>query len=463
MRSFVALTILALTVSTARAQDREMAPVERGDLRCEVAAKGVFQAVPIGVVVPSPRAWRGRYVVTWSLEPGTPVTAGEVVMRFFDLGLEDEVASARFDLEAAVGELQIRMERMRLSEKTTESDLVRLVKELAAAERALEGFLSHEKPTAAAQRALSDESSEHSVENSKEELDQLLKMYEEDELVDDTERIVLRRARWNLRYRQVSAKLAGKRRVYSEQYEEEAREKHLLRDVERRRLVLEQARANTALAAESAKIDLARARRGVDRKRRHLERLEADLAGHVTRAPASGILLHGAVEGGIGRRYAPGAQLNAHQAAVSVVDSGSLVAVLDVPAEEVLRVSPGQEVTIEPKATGAAKLAGVVTKVAHLPSGGNLRVRCRITEAASPGLLGHACEARIASEELEDVLTVPMGAVRKEDGGTWCLLYRELADPERVPDVTGLDDGERVVIREGLAEGDMVLLPKAVK
>jgi hypothetical protein len=281
--------------------------------------------------------------------------------------------------------------------------------------------------------------------------------------VDDTERIVLRRARWNLRFREVSAKLSKKRRVYSETYEEAAREKRLLREVERRRVALEQARGNAELSAESAAIDLRRAQRGVDRKRRHLERLETDLAGLVTRAPASGILLHGDVEGGIGRRYAPGAQLNAQQAAVTVVDPDAAVAVLNVPAKEVLRVSPGLDVTIEPTATGAASLSGAVTAVAPLPSGGTPRVRCRISGSTPRGLLGHACEGRIVSEKLSDVLTVPLAAVREEDGGTWCLRYRELGDPDRVPVVTGLDDGERVVIRKGLVEGDTVILPKAVK
>jgi multidrug resistance efflux pump len=443
MRIAVFLALLVLPASIVLADDPEMARVERGDLQCEIAANGSFQADPVGVVIPSPRAWRGRYVVAWAIEPGAPVQAGDVVMRFFDLGLEDEVANARFDLETAVAELDIRIERMRLSEKAHESEVVRHVKELAAAERALEGFLTHEKPTAAEQRALNDESSVHSVENSKEELDQLLKMYEEDELVDDTERIVLRRARWNLRFREVSAKLSKKRRVYSETYEEAAREKRLLREVERRRVALEQARGNAELSAESAAIELQRAQRGVDRKRRHLERLETDLAGLVTRAPASGILLHGAVEGGFGRRYSPGTQLNAQQAAVTVVDPDASVAVLNVPAKEVLRVSPGLDATIEP--------------------GGNLRVRCRISGSTPRGLLGHACEGRIVSEKLSDVLTVPLAAVREEDGGTWCLRYRELGDPDRVPVVTGLDDGERVVIRKGLVEGDTVILPKAVK
>ncbi|MHC4861778.1 MAG: efflux RND transporter periplasmic adaptor subunit, partial [Planctomycetota bacterium] len=312
-------------------------------------------------------------------------------------------------------------------------------------------------------RALSNESSEFNVENAKEELGQLEKMYEEDELVDETEQIVLRRARWNLKYRRASDELAKKRRAFAAEYQDRAHEERLRLDVERRSSALDQSRRQARINADSSAIDLARAENGFALKQRNLERLEADLAGLTVRAPASGILLHGRLEGALGRRFSPGAQVNAHEAAITIVDPSALVAVLSVPSKEVLRIAIGQSVEVDPTAEGAAPVSAVVTEAPALPRGGTLRVLCRPAGELPRSLLGHECEGKIAVGKLEAVLLLPLRAVRGAGENRWCLVARGMGDPEKVTVEIGPDDGERVVIEKGLAEGDEVVLPEEGK
>jgi hypothetical protein len=297
------------------------------------------------------------------------------------------------------------------------------------------------------------------VENAKEELRQLERMYEEDELVDETEEIVLRRARWDAEHRERNHDLRIKRGKFTVEIDEPRHLDGLKDQVRWKRAELARTRLEGRMAERARRIEMERARKALARQERNLERLEGDLANHVVRAPAAGVFLHGAPEGGLERRYTLDTPVNVSPVVATIAAREGLILEAAFPAAEAQRLAAGARAEVEVHAEGAADVAGAVSYVSPLPAGGRFKVRVEPSGELPPALLGVDVEVGVEVARAEGVLLLPSEAVREEDGQTWCLVRRPDGSEERANVEIGLTDGEETVVLEGLAEGDEVVLP----
>ncbi|MEW5890435.1 MAG: efflux RND transporter periplasmic adaptor subunit [Pseudomonadota bacterium] len=201
--------------------------------------------------------------------------------------------------------------------------------------------------------------------------------------------------------------------------------------------------AQAALAA--AQRDLARAgaeRDSVARQRSH-QRLVS---------PVDGIV--------IAREAEPGSTLVAGQAALRVVDGGSLWLRARIEQSRVGGIEPGQPAEILLRSRGRQPLPGRVARV-ELASDAVTEERVvNIAFAAEPGRLsiGELAEVTIRQPVVPGALFVPSAAVRRMGGeeGVWRVIEGRT---RFVPVRTGVQtlDG-RTQILSGLAAGDQVVL-----
>jgi multidrug resistance efflux pump len=453
MKVCLPAVLLHLLMAVPLLAGEEPVAVTRGDLELAVEVEGRFQPCRGVPVLLAPAAWRGHYVVTRSAEPATPVDRGDVVLRFDDRDLREAVANARFELEIARQEAEIAASRRDLATAVEADGLARKRHEVERARLRFTGYRDHQLPQARRQAKLDEAQLRFGLENAREELAQLLRMYGEDELVDETEEIVLHRARWDVENREARLALWLLRRAHAVEFEEAPHLESLRLDLEWREAALDRAEQEAGLAARSREIEATRSRRSLEQKERNLERLAADLAAMTVRAPVAGLLFHGSAEEGLSKRYRPGQRINASEPVVTIVPPAGVAAVIQVPERERLRVRLGQEAELTPGIEGMGSVRGTVAEIRPLPSSGKHHVTVNLVSPTPPEVVGAACTVRILLGAVKGVLLVPVDRIERRDGAAWCRLPGD----RRAQLELGLTDGKMVEVRSGLEEGDLVL------
>lgn len=150
---------------------------------------------------------------------------------------------------------------------TVEANLQRTALELERARAALDVFLKDVKPRELDQKRISVDQSTYRAEHSKDELNELIAMYEADEFAHKTKELVLKRGRRDNELADRYLEVAKKEASYFEQHELPNRE----RDLKQRVTAAELERRKAEIEADKARIEMETAVRKANER-------EADLA-----------------------------------------------------------------------------------------------------------------------------------------------------------------------------------------
>ncbi len=397
---------------------------------------------------------------------GTHVSVGDVVMWLDTKDFQRQYDLKRLDMEAArltheIAELEYRREM-----EAQQLELAQLRDRLEHLEADRRYYLDVEFPRQIESTQKSQEWQAAYLEDQREELRQLEQMYLEDELVEESEELVLRRTRRSVEQSE----------FYYEQSRESTRrqlEDILPREFKQREVtfVLEKARLeNQIRVGESSQ------------KRRQLQwqKTEMEFANtvrdfeefaeegnrlHVT-APASGTFVYGEFDRGAltgARKWRPRDTVNVDQIIGSIVTVGPRRIRADLP-EDMSRVArPGQPAVTIPKANSTTHLPGTVQEIGAfpLPSGG---FDCAVA-LVDPDLSlllapGSKCDVKIRVLENPQAITVPSKAIFSDDGFNSYVYLKTDRGPERRSVRTGLSENEKTLVENGLHVGDVVLLEK---
>lgn len=213
------------------------------------------------------------------------------------------------------------------------------------------------------------------------------------------------------------------------------------------RMELEERRLKSAEAANLAQLAAQRARVEQSRAVAELRRRELD-ALHV-RAGVSGVLQVIAVQPG--QQVAPGTNL------ARVADPTRLKAELRVPETQARDVTIGLPANID---TRNGVVAGRVVRVDPAVTNGTVLVDVAIAgelpKGARPDL---SVDGTVVIEKLDDALTVGRPAFGQPDSRiTLFKLSPDGNSATRVPVLLGRGSVHRIEVREGLVEGDRVIL-----
>jgi hypothetical protein len=137
--------------------------------------------------------------------------------------------------------------------------------------------------------------------------------------------------------------------------------------------------------------------------------------------------------------------------------TGALRAVLKVPAEQATDIKVGQAARID---TGRGGAAGTVASRGSAPVDGTVEVEVKLSDSLPDGTsAGTQVDGTIEIERLQNVLYVGR-PIAGNAGGT-AMLFRlepDGAHAARVPVSFGRASVKVIEIREGLREGDKVIL-----
>lgn len=355
-----------ILLSGVTAQETKSAP--------PITINGVFESPKSAEIV-----LKGEQIKSWVIEKivphGTTVEAKQNVVWLKTDAIDKQIQAAEIDFKLA-----------ELSEQESDFKYEQFLQaqklDRAAAERARERaredydhYLKVDRDYQLKSANFNLKFSEYALENVQEELDQLQKMYRQDELTEESEEIVLKRAQRDVESAQF--RLEGALNQHARTIAETL-PRNEVEQAERFK------RAEMAYEAAILDLDLARKRRDLEQKKqkikftesqKNLEQLRAERKNMVLRAPVAGTVLHGPLNrGALPERQAPleaGKSLTADQVILTIVPNKPLRIRLSVTENELRHVIVGSEVKVVPNLFPQAALVGTVQSVSPVPYSGN--------------------------------------------------------------------------------------------
>ena len=277
----------------------------------------------------------------------------------------------------------------------------------------------------------------------------------------ENDQIALKRKEINLAAAEASMDLFIK-------YEFPKQAEKLLSDYEEALRKLERASklAISKLAQAEAKLNSAEA--SLTLQTRNRKELGEQIEKCTIRAERPGLVVYGGDDEQYWRqeRIEEGATVRERQAIITIPDTTVMVVKVKVHESFVQKVEKGQRARIRVDANADVSLEGTVEKIAVLPDSQNrwmnpdLKVYATdiIIDGAHEWLKpGMSAEAEIIVDMLPDVLQAPIQAISLSNGEQVCYVL-DGGEPERRVVETGALNESFIEIKNGLKEGEVVLL-----
>jgi multidrug efflux pump subunit AcrA (membrane-fusion protein) len=381
--------------------------------------------------------------------------------------LDEAIRETQLGLE--LGRLSIELARLELDtlQASVPLDLRGAKRAKEIADRNLQHFLKTDEQLRRRDANEQLKSIQDMLEGSQEELKQLEKMYKADDLTEETEEIILKRAKRDVERAQY---LVDKQRINHERSLSEAipREKELVEETaQRASLSLAKAEATLPRSVDQKRLELQKLESAQQEAQQKYERLRADRQEMVVTAPLSGYIYYGQCDRGrwtaasAGKPLRKGATLMPLQVALTVVAPSPAFVRLDVPEKDLKHLKVGMPAVVSP--TGFDEtLAGKLAALEPIPIKDGV-FDARVTYGGGPQILpGMSCTVRITSYSKADALTVPNSAVFSDDldeAKKYVLLSKQGATERRDVKI-GPIGAEKTEILDGLQPGDVVLTKK---
>lgn len=443
--------------------------VATGPLRIDVTLDGVFlpaQETPVSV---APESW-SQFRVLEAVAHGQTVRAGEVLVRFDPTGLEEQIRDVEAAQALAEFSLQQAQAELAFLEKSTPLDLAVVKNAKQQASEDLKYFFDVEAPQL--ERVLDQQlkRSRQYMEYAREELDQLEKMYKADDLTEETEEIILTRARNDYESAKFSYELSQEQHERMTKVElprqlEETKKAHELSVLKYNQTLAELPRALSRVRLEIEKQQYDRRKAG-----EKLAELKADLAAMVVKAPVAGVVYYGSPVDGkwsaaasMRQKLRPGGQVVPYEVLMTVVPAESreiLVAVPEKHLADIQAVKKGQATLT---ADDDVRFRVRIDSVAAVPLGESFPTRLQaagLKQAVAPGM---TCQVVFTPYQNARAVLVPKKSVHAEEldpDAHYVYRVGKEGKAKQLAVEVGYEKGDDVEIVKGLQPGDKILLEK---
>ncbi len=435
--------------------------------KLEVSLSGKFHPAHAAEIVLRPKTW-STFRVVRAVEHGTPVKKDDVLIEFDSARMAEALAEQQRKVQLAAVSLKRVEEELRFFEATVPLDLAAAREAKRNADEDWEYFTNVDRPHMEKRAHFSAEIARWYLEYAQEELRQLEKMYQADDLTDETEEIILRRQRNNVRLAEMDVEESQKRLNELLKFTLPRTTQSRERAFQRSEPAWRYAEATLPLAITTAKVNLEEARAAYEREQKRLQELEADRELMVIRAPIDGIVYYGRITRGswspgtVSDQFMPGTSVDANKVLMTVVQLRPLLAWVEVPENRVARVRAGLTGTAELPTLPGAYLPAKVLEVVSVPIREGTyaaKVQVEVPEEAFLVGPGATCQIRFLPYVKQRTLVVPATAIGSDELDpakkyVWRLDAGRLV---RQPVTLGERSNDRVEILDGIVAGDKIL------
>lgn len=472
--SRLVLVVCGVIAAPLLAQDPKPAgkthTVARGPIKVEISLDGSLEAAHMSEVSVAPEE-AAQLVVKEAVPHGSRVMKGQTVVQLDPRKLAEQIR----DQEAAraLAELSLKQARQDLEILTKaaplDTQLAERTKKIADEDLTL--FEQVERPFADKAQDEQLKQAEQYFEYTQEELKQLEKMYKADDLTEETEEIILKRARNDVEQMRF---MVEQTKHMHEQYKK-VQSPRLLDShkhaAEQAAIVAEKARVSLPMLVAKQKLEIEKIEFEQAKSAEQLARLKADLDRLAIKSPADGVVYYGRWLAGkwsgaadMQQKLRPGGQVTPHEVLLTIASPGKLLVRAALPEKDYAQVKVGAAGQLIPKAAPESKLEVKVQEVSAAPlAEGQFSAMLDIageTAGLAPGMTG---QVKITSYYKPDALLVPAKSVFSDDldeEQKYVLLVAADGKHERRNVKIAKSTEKWAEVASGLVEGDKVLLEK---
>lgn len=453
----------------AKPQPASATAVE-GPARAELSLPGILtskNAVELSVAPKTTQAFKVIKAVPF----GSAVRTGDLLVEFNSEAFADQLS----DQERAVVNAEIALNEGRrdyeLLHQQYPLDQEQAELTWAQAQEDYKYFTETERPFEIRSTEQALKSAKDFLDYTHEELKQLEKMYKADDLTEESEEIVLRRARDDFERQRFSferTQMQNERQknVLQPRIEKQRQTAFRLAEIayERSRLTLPVTLQKKKIELEKLEIDLVKAQR-------KLEELKADAQWFQVHAPQDGYVYYGKATNGkweglaeMKNKLRPNGAIQPNEIFMTVVDNSQLAVQSNVPEAEAPRVRPGQIGWFQPTSLPGKSIPVSVERRLPLPnSDGSFEMSCDLQPHDNPLAAGQNGTVKIVVYENQRAVLIPAQAVftdEKNGGLRYVLKFVSEGNYLRTPVEVGVTMGDQLEILKGVSVGDTVLTEK---
>ena len=437
----------------------------------ESRIEGVFESQAMAEVALDAKRWT-LLVVEEAVSHGTHVREGDVLVRLDTAKLDEtirdlDIARRLSDLSHGLLERELAM-----LEKATPLQLELAARGRRMAAEDLARYEAREAELSVADNDMALDMARFREESAVEELEQLEKMYTQDDLTEETEEIVLKRARFNAELARFNARFMEDRHERIAALELPRRLEVVRRAAVLAELDLERAQAALPVAVDRLRLDLEKSAQERRKAAENLAELKADREHLTIRAPADGVVYYGRWQQGkwidaeqTAGRLRPGGKLEPRTVFLTVVGGGPLIVRAAVPEKDFAHVEAGREAVIVPRAFPDLRLPATVATVSGVPvAAGRFEAVVRPQRPEPAVVAGMAADVRVVVARMPEATAVPKKGVFADDlddARRHVFVWTGAGNPpQRRTVAVGRSNDTLVEITAGLAPGEVILLEK---
>jgi len=449
--------------------ESELYTVRTALLKVEVKLPGKFDAKESAEIVLRPEAWTTLKVVR-AVEHGAQVHKGDTLLQLELDRIDEAIEDQKARVELATLGLKRAEERLKLLEVTTPLELAQAERSKRIIDEDYDRFLKVERPWMEKSSERDLKRAQWDLEYELEELRQLEKMYQADELTEETEEIILRRQRNAVADAEFFLERSKMQYEYSTKFRIPRLQESLSDQHKRSTAEYAYNKATLPIERTQAKIELAQTRSSLERETRRLKQLEADRAAMVVTSPMDGVVYYGRLVRGnwtglgtVSDRLRPGGTITPNEVIMTVVKPRPLRIWVNIPEQQVYRFSTGAEATVEVASLPKTPLKAKLVEMSSVPiSEGNFVgiLELEIPETALGVVPGVSCQVQFVPYLKQRTLVVPSSAIGTDEldpTKQYVMRLDESGRPVRQPVTVGEKAQDRVEILDGLVAGDRIL------
>jgi multidrug efflux pump subunit AcrA (membrane-fusion protein) len=458
--------------ASASAETPATHTVQRKPLKVTVDLDGVFEARSASEIalkfdeyMPAP-----ALTVISAAKHGARVKKGDVLLSLDPEKLDKQIDDLRSDLKLADLGLKQAADSLTALERITPLDLAANERAAKSNQQDRKHYFDVERPFDLKMAEFNLQRSQNFLDYSEEELRQLEKMYQADEVTEETEAIVLKRARDQLESAKISLESSRIARDFAIQFGIPRADEQTKESSERRQLATDRAKIAVPETLQRQQIEVEKLRVQNARSAERLKKLEGDRKQLTVRSPLEGVVYYGKCTRGkfsdaqslVDALHA-GGMVQMNQVLMTVVQPQGMAVRATIPEDQLHRLRPGLSGVAVPSGFPDLKLPAVLSQWGEIPLGpGSFDATLKVSlekdhKAIVPGM---ACKVKLTAYAKKNALAVPPSVVMTDEFDDQRYVYLVGKDGKTAKrNVTiGQKTDKLLEIAEGLAEGDKVLL-----
>ncbi len=446
--------------------------VKQAPFKIEVELSGIFEADQTWPVVLRPDSY-SSFTVVKAVPHGKRVQKGETLVWLDMKDIDQQLQDLEQTLQLNKLSQQLAKTDMELLKTTVPLDLEAAARTKRIADEDLNYFLKINRAFEEQSAEFSLKSSRQSLEYAEEELKQLEEMYNADDLTEETEEIVLKRARNDVERSKFYLKSSEMRSKKALEQDIPREEQELTEAARRAEITLTKSRATLPTQLEKQQIENAKLLLANKRAEEKLKELMKDRELMAVQSPAEGYVYYGRCTRGkwsgvdsVTAQLEEGGKLPPQNVFMTIVNPRPLHIRAEVPEKDLYRLERGRKGTAVPAGYPDLKLDATVDFVSSFPIGMGIfdaQVKVNLGEQAKPVVPGMSCKLTLVAYDKQDAITVPAAAVFEDEAkGTRDIVFVKMgeATPEKRNVVIGQKTQQQWEVVEGLQVGEEILLSK---